>query len=370
MPRPQIIVNVTAALPRRGAPTETGTAFFAFTGATGTLDPIRCQSAADAVAAAAPTNIVSWVGDALRLGAPEVVIVRAAAEDVADVEEAEWAVALGKLTDGYGPGQVAIPGVSSPAAHAALLDHSAASGRTVLLDGDSTPMAVELTTIATGVAAADGAIRATVAAPWVTVPAPASTTRDVPGSVIAAGLAARGDAAVGHANHAPIFDQGRGAGRVDHGVGVTATFTNTELDALHDAGVSVIRMDLGVPTLSGWVSLSTDERFRQLNAGRISMQLGVGVQAAARQFLGRQIDGRGLLFGELEAGLRGYLLPLWSADALFGETADDAFDVEVAAVNTPETIAAGELHAAIEVALTPHTERVVIDVVTSIAQGA
>jgi hypothetical protein len=371
MPRPQIIVNVTAALPRRGAATATGTAFFAFAGATGPLDPVRCLSAADAETAGAPANIVRWVGDALTEGAPEVIIVRAADTDaVAGISEAEWTVALGKFTDGFGPGQVAIPGEDDAAAHAALLAHAETTGRTVLLDGAADATATALTTIATGVAAAAGANRAGLAAPWVTVPAPAGTTRDVPGSVIAAGLAAHGDAVVGHANNAPAGDQGRGAGIVNHGTDVTTHFTTAELDTLHDAGVSVIRQMYGKPTLYGWRSVSSDERFRQLNAGRMSMQLGAGIHAAAEQFLFRQIDGRGRLFAELEGTLRGYLLPLWNADALYGETADDAFDVEVAGVNTPETIAAGELHAAVEVALTPHTERVVIDVVTSIAQGA
>lgn len=370
MPRPQIIVNVTAALPRRGAPTATGTAFFAYAGAAGSTDPVVCLSAADATASAAPADIVSWVGDALTQGAPEVVIVRAAAADPAAVTQPEWEAALGMFDDTYGPGQVLIPGVTDAAAHAALLSHSAATGRTVLLDAAADATAADLSTAATGLAASAGAVRAGLIAPWVTVPGPANTTRDVPGAVIAAGLAARGDAAAGHANNAPAGDQGRGAGAVHNGIDVTVHYSNADLDSLNDAGVSVIRQVRGTPTLYGWRSVSSDDRFAQLNAGRMSMQLGTGIQAAAEQFLFRQIDGQGRLFAELDGALRGYLLPLWSANALYGATAADAFDVEVAAVNTPQTIAAGELHAAIEVALTPHTERVVIDVVTAIAEGA
>lgn len=375
MARPQIVVNVTAALPKRGAATLTGTAFFTFLGGTGPTAPVRCRSAADATAAGAPADVVNWVGDALAEGAPEVVIVQATTADtVAPIEptQAEWEAALDKFTDTYGPGQVAIPGSSLASAHAALLSHANKTGRTVLLDGANGATAAALTTAATGLAASAGATRAGLVAPWVTVPAGAGTTRAVPGSVIAAGLAARGDAVVGHANHAPAGDQSRSAGVSRNGVDVVTTFTNAELDSLHDAGVSVIRQVHDKPTLYGWKSVSSDTRFAQLNAGRMSMQLGSGIQSAASQFLFRQIDGQGLLFAELEGALRGYLLPLTGGKepALYGETADDAFDVEVAGVNTPTTIAAGELHAAVEVALTPHTERVVIDVVTSIAQGA
>jgi hypothetical protein len=367
MSRPQIIVNVTAALPRRGAPTATGTAFMAFAGAAGPTDPVVCRSAADATKATATGDIVNWVGDALTEGAPEVVIVRANAADPAAVTEAEWTAALGKFTDGFGPGQVLIPGVSDPTAYAALVTHAAATGRTVLLDGAVDAAAADLVTAATGLAAGTGVERAGLIAPWVTVPGPVGTTRDVPGSVIAAGLVGRNDAIVGHANNAPAGDQGRNAGVSRQGRDVTVHYTNDELDDLNDAGVSVIRQQYGQPTLYGWVSVSDDERFHQLNAGRMSMQLGTGIYAACEQFLFRQIDGQGRLFAELEGTLRGYLLPLWNADALYGDTADDAFDVEVAGVNTPETITAGELHAAVAVALTPHTEKVVIDVVTSTA---
>ena len=43
MPRPQIIVNVSAALARRGAPTATGAAFFAFA-PVGYVGSERCVS--------------------------------------------------------------------------------------------------------------------------------------------------------------------------------------------------------------------------------------------------------------------------------------------------------------------------------------
>ncbi len=370
MPRPQIIVNVTAALARRGAPTATGTAFFAFAGATGPTSPVRCLTSADATAAGVPSGVASWVGYCLSEGAPEVVVVRAAAVDVNAVTEAEWTTALGLFTDEFGAGQVMIPGVATAGAYAALLAHSDATGRTVLLDAESDATAATAAAAASGLAAGAGAERAGLIAPWVQMPGPAGVAVEVPGSVIAAALAARGDAVVGHANHAPAGDQGRGAGIVNRGINVTATYTAAELDTLHDAGVSVIRQMYGKPTLYGWRSVSSDDRFRQLNAGRFSMQLGTGIFAAAEQFLFRNIDGRGHLFAELEGALRGYLMPLYAADALYGATADDAFDVAVADVNTPDTIAAGELRSSVEVALTPHTEKVVIDVVTSIAEGA
>lgn len=369
MPRPQINVNVTAAIARRGAPTATGTAFMLFAAATGPTTPTRCLSEQDALDAGVPTGVAAWVGDCLSEGAPEVVVLKAAAVDNAAVTEAEWTTALGKLTDTYGPGQVLIPGVATAGAYAALLDHSSATGRTVLLDTASAAVAATVVTAATGLAAGEGAERAGFITPWVTVPAAGGTTRDVPGSVIAAALAARGDARVGHTNHAPAGDQGVGAGVVNKGVNITTVFTTDELDDLADAGVSVIEQKYDRPTLYGWWSISSDTRFHQLNIGRLCMQLGSGIFGTVEKFLFRQIDGRGHLYAEVEGSLRGYLQRLWSADALFGETPDDAFDVSVINENTPEMANAGELKAAVEVTPTKFTQAITIDVVVNQIEG-
>jgi len=339
----------------------------AFAGASGPTDPVEVITEAAALSAGVPAPQAAWVGDALAQGAPSVVIVRADAVDADDVTEQEWTKALGKFDGVFGPGQVLIPGVHTAAAHAALLAHADSSGRTVLLDGDPEATAASLAASAGALAGAEGALRAGFFAPAVSMPGPGGVAREVPASVIVAGLTARGDSAMGHANNAPAGDQGRGAGVVNGALGVSAAYSDADLDSLHEAGVSVIRLVNGQPTLYGWRSVSADERFRQLNAGRMAMQLSSGVHALAEQFLFRQIDGQGHLYAELEGALRGYLLELYDKGALYGEDAAAAFDVEVADVNTPATAAAGVLHAAVAVRLSQHTEQVVINVVTSLA---
>lgn len=370
MARPQIIVNVTAALARRGAPTATGRGFLLFAGAAGPAVPVVCLSEADALAAAVPATQAAWVGDMLRMGAPDVVVARMTAVTPATPTQAEIEAGLAKFSSDYGPGQVTVPGVTGAAVQTALLGHANTTGRTVLIDTTNTATASSITTLLASIAASPGAKTAGLAVGWPKLPLTGGGSREVPGSVIMAGLAGRGDAIVGHANHAPAGDQGRGAGFVTDAVGVSIAYTDAELDSIHDAGGSVFRTIRGVTQLYGWKSVSSDTRFKQLNAGRMMMQLGSGIRAGAEAFLFRQIDGRGQLYAELEGFLRGYLQPLWAADALFGATADDAFDVDVSGVNTNATVVAGELRAAVEVRLTPHTEKVVIDVVTQTAEGA
>ncbi|BBH17501.1 hypothetical protein Back2_17880 [Nocardioides baekrokdamisoli] len=370
MTRPQVLVNVAAALQERGAPTDTGVAFMVYAGATGSTTPVDCYSKTDALASLAPDAIATYVGDALTQGAPKVTLLRAAAVDASAVTQAEWATALAMLTIDLGPGQVLIPGITTTAAHDALLAHGAATGRCVLLDAAEDAAAADIATLAVSLAAAAGSTNAGLIAGWSVFPTTSGATRVVPGSVIAAGLCGRGDAAAGHANNAPAADQGRGAGYVHGASTLSVLYSDSDHDTLNDAGVCVFRVYLGQPQLYGWVSLSTDPNYRQLNWGRMAMQLRAGIAAAASTFLFRQIDAQGFLYSELAGMLRGYLAPLWAAGALFGTSAADAFGVDVAGVNTPSTVAAGELHAAVDASLSPHTEKVVIDVVTNIAQGA
>lgn len=371
MSRPQIIVNVEAAVQRRGAPTDTGVTFLVYAGASGPSTPTVCYSEADALTALVPAAQAAYVGDALNQGAPKVIVLRAAAVSPSAVTEAEWNAALAKLTAEYGPGQVIIPGVTGTPVSNALLAHAATFRRCVLLDAANNVTATTAATAAAAIAAADGAEFATIVVGWVNVPATGGTTRQVPGSVIAAGLAARGDAFAGHANNSPAFDQGRGAGVVSRGISTSVSFTPAELDTLADAGVTVIRDVRGVPTLWSWFSVSSDDSFRQLGWGRFAMQLSYGIGLLMEAFLGRQIDGRGLLFAEAAGAMSGYLLPFYNSTvpALFGDTASDAFAVDVAGVTTNADVVAGRLNAAVEVSLSAYTERVTVSVITNIAQG-
>jgi phage tail sheath protein FI len=370
MARPQIIVNVTAALARRGAPTATGRGFLAYPSATGPAAPVVCLSEADALAAGVPATQAAWVGDMLRAGAPDVVVVKFAAVSPAAPTQAEVALGLGLFSSDYGPGQVIVPGVGTALVHAALLAHANTTKRTAILDFTNTATASSITTSLAALAASPGAFSTAAAVGWPKLPIVGGGTREVPGSVIMAGLAGRADARTGHAGGVGAGDQGVGAGFVDTATGVSIAYTDAELDSIHDAGGSVFRTIRGTTQLFGWKSISSDARFKQLNAGRMTMQLDSGIRAGAEAFLFRPIDGQGKLYAELEGFLRGYLQPLWSADALYGATADDAFDVDVQGVNNATTVQAGELKAAVEVALTPHTEKVTISVVTTIAEGA
>jgi hypothetical protein len=366
--RPQVIVNVVAAIQRRGDTSDTGNAFMVYAGATGPSSPVDCYSMADATAAAVPAPFAQYVSDALTQGAPKVTVLRAAAVDASNVTQTEWTTALNKLTNDFGPGQVFIPGVATAAAHSALIAHANTYYRTVLLDTVSGTTAAAAQTLAAAQAAAPGSQYAMMLAGWSIFPVAGGTTRTVPPSVIAAGLLARNDAHYGHSGTAAAGDKGWGAGYVSGATGLVESFTETDRDTLNDSGVCAFRNLRGQVQLYGFVAVSSDPAWKQANWGRMAVLLHWGIRQAMEQYLFRQIDAQGKLFAQVAGNLLGYLQPFaqGSDPALVG----DDTDVDTTSVNTPTTIAAGELHAAVEVKFTGHTEKIVIDVTVTTNQGA
>jgi phage tail sheath protein FI len=351
MPFPKVTVNLRAAMPRRGTSSPTGRTFLVTTDDVTAYGPVIVRSAAEATEAGASEVVASWVGDALSHGSPEVILVQAA----------DYETALGLLTPEYGTGQVVAPAAEA-GDHAILIAHAYTAKRTLLLDLVD-PIA------AAGLAAADGAEHVIAVGPNVLLPAttPGADPRSVPASVLAAGLIGHRDAEVGHANHAAA---GVAWGVIPTGLGVEEAYTTTELDALAAAGVNVFRIVNKVPALASFYSVSDDDRWRQANWGRLATQIYYAFHDIGAPFLFQQIDGKGLLFADVEARLRGYLAALWDRGALRGEDAADAFDIEVRGVNTPATIAAGELHAEIRVWMTGHVEQVILNVSISTNQEA
>lgn len=364
----QVIVNIVVATPRRGAPTDTGVAFMVYPGTGGPDAPTEFYSKADATAAGVPEAYAAFIGDALLQGAPKVIAVRAAAVDAENVTEAEWTTALDLFSTDYGPGQVLIPGIATPAAHAALLDHADRHVRFALLDHAVDADATSIESTLAGLSASAGASMATLAVDWATAPVSGGSAREIPASVLLAGLIARADALAGHAGLPPAGTHRGGVGVLESVTGLVSNFTRAELTTLDTLGASVFQSVLGSAQLRGWRTLG---EYKQAQTARIVMQLRYGFAALGEQFLWEPIDGEGRLYSEYDNAIRAFLMPLWTADppALYGSTADEAFTVDVHGVNSPATAARGELIAAIEATLTRYPEKVIFNVYAVPGEG-
>lgn len=218
----------------------------------------------------------------------------------------------------------------------------------------------------------------TMVAPWVAIPAAAPL---VAGPVAAcppawwlAGCQARTDAAVGHANQPAmgVFGDARyaiGLIGLDGAPADGDVFSEADIASADqgpgDNGIIMIRSSKAHPCRAmGARTLSLSELSYFLGNVRMTQLLRYRCHAIADNYVGRMIDGRGLVFHDLAGELTSMLTSYYDLNALFGKTAQDAFGVDIGdTVNTPSTIAAGEIHAAAWFVASPTGQRVVIDLV-------
>ena len=291
-------------------------------------------------------------------------------DDRNNITDSQWLAALDKFTTGMGPGQVSAPGRSTTAAHTQLLDHAANQVRVAICDGPNTPTPGTLKTAAVAARAGDQRYGA-MFAPWLKVPGLSPNTfRTVPPSALVAARIAVVDNA-----YNPNTPAAGVKGEARWATGVSQSgWSDLERDDLNASGVDVIREILGVVRVYGWRTLvdeNIDPGWVNLGNSRINMAIKSQAEDIGEQYVFEEIDGQGILFSRFAGGLTGMLLEYYNEGALYGETAPDAFNVDVGAqVNTPQTIAAGELRAVIAYRPSPAAELVTIEIVKVAANEA
>lgn len=294
-------------------------------------------------------------------------IATAVGEEVPELQAADptIAAALAAINADYGPGQVLIadPTLAAVAANqSALLAHCAANNRVGLcscVDGTATALAAAGTALRSDTNARYGALFAPSAiVPGVT----AGTTRTVPFSAVAAGIISRNDAV--YSQDQPAAGQW---GQTVYTLDLASRFTDTEYQTLNDAGVDMARVMYGGVRLYGFRSLVdpvATPAWKAFTWSRLNMAIVAQADAIGERYVFSVLDGRGHTLSAFGGDLSAMLGDFWAADALFGATPEEAFSVDVGpSVNTPTTIANGELHAVLTVRMSPFAEHVVIEIV-------
>lgn len=279
--------------------------------------------------------------------------------------EAEYTAALAMFTRDLGPGQVSMPGRTTLTAQTNLLAHAATNNRFAIVD--QADVAVAATLKASGVAlrSLTGARNAMLSGSWVKIPGlTPNTFRTVPGSALIAGLIGRMEGR----GESPNIAAAGANGQAEFSVDVTATFTDAERDDMYlNGSVNLTRLMYGGLRLYGWRTLANPATLPNwINAGnsRLYMAVAAKADAIAESFVLQQIDGKGLVIKEFEGALRGMLAPYHADGSLYGATPDEAYNVETgAAVNTPQTIADGQLRAVLALRMSPFAELVTVEIV-------
>jgi hypothetical protein len=274
--------------------------------------------------------------------------------------------ALDALTKDYGPGQVFIAEsdviATDPNNQTALLDHAASHNRIALLHQVDDADAAALITGMDDVDRANGRYGA-MFAPWAVLPGVASgTTRKIGYDAIVAGIIARNDPVLN-----PNVPSAGVNGQAVYATSVSNRYTDGEYEDLNDAGCNMARLIYAGVRTYGWRTLidpAGDQSWLNLGNARLNMAITAQAEAIGESYVFTQLDGRRLTISQFGGELRAMLAKFWTQGALYGATAEDAFYVDVGStVNTEETIANGELHAVLEVRMSPFAERVVIEIV-------
>lgn len=285
-------------------------------------------------------------------------------DDRASITQTQIDAALALFNSDLGTGQVAYPGGTTTAIHTALLNHAADNNRTAILDGADTPTVATLTTEQTSLRALTNAGHGGIFGPWLVVPSSTvGINETLPPSGDILGLIAASDSRTENPNEPAAGE----AGVIPDATLSQVGWSDADRATLNDAGFNVIREVYGETRVYGWrtsANPNTKPLDINLNNARLDAAIRAQSKLVGERFNFRQIDGRGQLLGEFAGALSGeVLLPLYQVGALFGDTPDDAFSVEVGEqVNTPESLATRVIKAVAMVKRSPFAERVEIEI--------
>jgi hypothetical protein len=275
----------------------------------------------------------------------------------------EFEAHLDTLPFALGPGQVAAPGRTDTTSHEAIGRHIDTNKRVALIElPDSGDPAT---------------VRAAVEALYdlpgsrFMLPIEGRTTypSDIPGATVEiswlgvqAGIIARLDAL---GDPSAVAAGSDGISRL--AIGLTREWTDADRESLNESGVAMPKEVNGTVRMYGYrTAAGPDDRgnWTFFQESRTVMAIAHETNAAAEEFVLKNIDGAGLIFSRLNTALTGICARYHGANALYGAMPDEAFRVDTSfpGVNDDDTVALGEIHGTVYVKTSKVAEWVAIDV--------
>lgn len=282
-------------------------------------------------------------------------------DDRAAVTAADHVAALARFSTELGAGAVAIPGQPHTAVATDLVAHARTRRRIALLATPEGQTVQEASAAARALRVTTGAEHAGLFYPWVQIPDGGGGVRTISPEGFTAGVRARTIAQRGPWQ-APAGEFGTGR----HVTGVERELTPDEVDSLTDDHTNCIRLMNAVVRLYGWRSLSADTvNYRFLTARDVMNNVAAQAEARLEQFVFRTIDGRGQIFVEVDNELTDIVEPVRAGGGLYervgsdGAVLDPGYLIDTGpTINTPATIAAGEIRAQLSLRTSPVGELV------------
>lgn len=324
---------------------------------------------------ATKTDILEWADGSLYVnavslagtGMPVVVTAQSltgGTDDHGSLTDQDWIDAVNAFDADLGPGQIVAPGVTDEEVQTAILLHAYSRNRWAVLDGADTGTSGTLRAGALAFATYAHNRNGEMFGPWAKIPGLLPrTTREVPYSAIVCGQISRIDKSDGP-GEAPA---GERYGDSAAAIGLNAEFTKDELNALSDAGFNLAVMKFGGVRTYGARSLApkdTDPKHWWAPGQRVMMAVHAKCEVVLERHLFRQIDGKrvqlGKVYGDLVAEA---CRPYYRQGALFGNTEDEAFKVDVDTPNDLASLQDGWLKAIIQLKTSPGAEFTQVEIV-------
>lgn len=284
----------------------------------------------------------------------------------AGLTNADRDTALGYLGKALGPGQLWESGAQTQAAYLSLATAAIATERVALLElpdtSDKATLKAGVSYLRTLSLTAQRHV-AFFGGAYPILPGSSSGSK-VLGSptAAAAGVMAKSDRA-----NSPNIAAAGANGVLTTAFDVSREFTDPDHEELNAYGVNLFRIVRGEVRLMGYRTAADKDKYPlwwPLANARLLMYIINGLSAIGDDFIFSQLDGQKQTISKFEGRQTGFLQTVFLTGALYGDTPQEAFYVDVGAqVNTEETQQNGELRSVITLRMSPTGEDVKITIV-------
>lgn len=270
-------------------------------------------------------------------------------------------VGLNSFPYELGPGQMYMPGISDITNLTNVSEAIVATTRVALWDLPDTNDPTAIATALSAVYALPGAGRMLAVGPRIAYPHETSpAVIYVPGGGIEAGVIARVDKL---RDRSLVAAGGDGISR--RGIGLKQMYEDDDREDLNRLGAALFKVVNQQVRMYGYRTSAgpSEQNWLFFQEARVIMQLAHDLDAVMEEYVLKTVDGRKILQNKINIALTGICLQYWQANALYGESAGDAFKVDTNSVNNVTTAMAGEVHALVKVKTSRVAEWISINLV-------
>lgn len=278
--------------------------------------------------------------------------------------DSDYTTALNSFVKTLGAGAVCVPGATGNAVWTALMQHAHDNNRIALLGFDKDDSVATVISDAASMSSNVGAESSAWFYPWVKIVRNGITTTIPCEGYVAAKRAET------HNQLGPWNPYAGIRTNADFVTGTYAALTSSQADSLNEGNINPIRVIAEDVRIYGARSASDDvDNYRYITAKEVVNHVISEAESRLEDLVFNVIDGRGGLFGEVQATLTSVLAPLAQAGGLYpmyspnGKLIDSGYKVTVnEALNPVSQLATGTIKAKVGMRVSSIGETIEVEI--------